>query len=120
MESNRRERELSRVKVVLDEPHFDEATLLSARPVVPLHAVKAESSLDRRWALGLAIVVALLIGAFGATLVYKLRGQKQSTSITEGADSSQAIPPSVEAGVAAVESQESLPAIPKQDDPAVI
>ncbi|MEK6283828.1 MAG: hypothetical protein AABN95_26015 [Acidobacteriota bacterium] len=120
MESNTTQRELSRVEIAVDEPHFDEATLLSARPVVPLEVVEAKASSGRRWALGLAIVVALLIGAFGATLLYKLRAQEQTSNITEAVESSQPSQPSIEAGVAAVESPESVPAVPRQEDvPAV-
>jgi len=68
----------------LTEPHFDEeATLLSARPVVPLGDVRAEARSGRRLAFGLAMVVAVMAGAFGATLIYKQRGQKQATAIVE-------------------------------------
>lgn len=54
----------------LSLPHFDEeTTLLSARPVVPLHEVKAETRSKRRMIFGLTIVAAVLGGAIGATLL---------------------------------------------------
>ena len=65
------------------EPHFDEeATLLSARPVVPLHDVRAEARSARRLTFAVTIIVSLLVGAAGATLIYK-RGQKQTATIVE-------------------------------------
>ena len=65
------------------EPHFDEeATLLSARPVIPLHEVRAEGRFRRRLTFGVTIIVSILIGAVGATLIYK-RGQKQTAQIVE-------------------------------------
>ena len=60
----------------LPEPHFDqEATILSARPVVPLEEVessKAKLSLARPWILGLGLVGALLVGIL-ATVIYYSR-----------------------------------------------
>lgn len=72
----------------LAEPHFDdEATLLSARPVVPLHRLKAQARSTRLLAFGLAIVVALMVGALGATSIYKQRGQKQEPALVGAATS---------------------------------
>jgi hypothetical protein len=64
----------SRDSAVLDRPlslpHFDEdATLLSARPVVPLYEVSAETRSRRRVILGLTIVAAILGGAISAVLL---------------------------------------------------
>ncbi|MCM3874144.1 MAG: hypothetical protein ND895_25940 [Pyrinomonadaceae bacterium] len=54
----------------LSLPHFDEeATLLSARPVVPLNEAKVDTRSQRRVILGLTILVAILAGAIGATLM---------------------------------------------------
>ena len=56
----------------LAEPHFDEeATLLSARPVVPLEEIMVEARSRRRLVIGLAMVGSLVMGALGATLIYK-------------------------------------------------
>jgi hypothetical protein len=56
--------------VELDEPHFDdEATLLSARPVVPLAAVRSQNRTNK-WLFVVAIVAAMLSGAVGAKLIY--------------------------------------------------
>lgn len=80
----------------LSLPHFDEeATLLSARPVVPLHEVRAETRSKRRLAFASTIVAAVLVGAIGASLLF-LR-DKQTASVADveqglvnpGSDSSQ-------------------------------
>lgn len=91
MESNITDQQYFGTDLQLTEPHFDEeATLLSARPVVPLGNVRAEARSGRaqarsgrRLAFGLAMVVAVLAGAFGAALIYKQRGQKQATAIVD-------------------------------------
>ena len=68
----------------LSEPRFDEeATVLSARPVVPLNDVNTEARSGKRLAFGLAILFAVLAGAFGGSLIYKQRGQKQSGAIAD-------------------------------------
>jgi hypothetical protein len=59
----------------LSLPHFDEeSTLLSARPVVPLNEVKLDPRSPRRVIFGLTILVAILAGAIGATLIMQ-RGE---------------------------------------------
>ncbi|MFN2509894.1 MAG: hypothetical protein ABR568_00455 [Pyrinomonadaceae bacterium] len=60
----------------LSLPHFDEdVTLLSARPVVPLHEVKSETLSRRRVIFGLTILAAILLGAISATLLLMQSGQ---------------------------------------------
>lgn len=84
MDSNITEQQYSHTDLQLSEPHFEEeATLLSARPVVPLHEVKAEERSSKRLTIGLALVAALVVGALGATLVYKQRSQTAVTAIEE-------------------------------------
>jgi hypothetical protein len=79
----------TRTEVRLDEPHFDEeATLLSAQPVVPLDEVKAKTRSKARLALASAIVGGLLIGLLTATLIYRYAGSNdpgvlETTSVTE-------------------------------------
>lgn len=86
MESNIKNQQSSGADLHLSEPHFDEeATLLSARPVVPLREVRLETRSGRRLALGLAMAISVMAGALGATLIYKQRGQKQATGIVERA-----------------------------------
>ena len=69
---------------LLSEPHFDEeATILSARPVVPLHEVQATERSSKRLTFGLALIAALMIGALGATLIYRQRGQMARTETAE-------------------------------------
>lgn len=68
----------------LSLPHFDEeATLLSARPVVPLHEVRAETRSKRRLIFASTIVAAVVVGASGASLLF-IPGDKQPTSVAEG------------------------------------
>ena len=69
----------------LSLPHFDEdATLLSARPVVPLHEVKNETRSRRRVIFGLTILAAILLGAISATLLLMQSGQNpESVAETE-------------------------------------
>lgn len=100
----------------LTEPHFDdEATLLSAQPVVPLRRLKKQAR-SRLLAFGLALVVALVVGALGATFIYNQRGQKQENAPAETATSvSEPTSPEdlsvAEAGGATVVSGEAKPLV---------
>ncbi|HEY6230258.1 MAG TPA: hypothetical protein VIW64_03250 [Pyrinomonadaceae bacterium] len=70
----------------LTEPHFDEeATVLSAKPVVPLRKIEARERSGKRLALGLTVIFSLIVGAVGGALFYKQRGQKQSTAVLDAA-----------------------------------
>ena len=70
----------------LAEPHFvEEATLLSARPVVPLQEIRAEERSGKRLVFGVAMACSLMAGALGATLIYKRHGQKQAAAILSAA-----------------------------------
>lgn len=71
----------------LSEPHFDEeATVLAARPVVPLatvrevKAVEGKTSFHRPWILGLALVGMLLVGIFATAIYYSRVNKKDSQS----------------------------------------
>jgi len=80
MESNNTNEKYFDDDVPLAEPHFDEeATVLSARPVVPLKELKAERS-AKQLLFGLAIAGSLMLGALAATLIYKRSGTGQSTA----------------------------------------
>ena len=116
MESNITDQQYSGADLQLSEPHFDdEATVLSARPVVPLHKVRAGARSGRRLGFALAILVALLVGAFGATLIYQQRGQKEEIAIAESASliSEPAVQEGSVAGASgsAVDLNESAPSI---------
>ena len=79
----------------LSEPHFDEeATLLSARPVVPLKDVKAKARSKGRLFFALAIMISLLFGAFSAILIGYLRhADEQATdSLSAGTKETTALP----------------------------
>jgi hypothetical protein len=114
MESNITDQQTFDADWQLAEPHFDdEATLLSARPVVPLRRLEAQARSVRLLVFGLTVVVALVIGALGATLVYKQRGQVQqpmpvetATSISEPTAEN---PSSSEAGGATIVTGEATP-----------
>ena len=73
----------------LSEPHFDEeATVLSARPVVPLEEVESlrrDLRLARPWVLGLSLAGALLIGVF-ATAIYYSQSDGENSSLFEGVE----------------------------------
>ena len=95
-------------ETTLTEPHFDEeATVLSAQPVVPLRKIAAKERSGKRLALGLTVMFSLLVGALGGALIYKQRGQKQSTAVLDVA-----IP-----GVEGIAAAESLPT-PEVTEPA--
>lgn len=77
----------------LAEPHFDEeATILAARPVVPLDEVKAQKRSKAGVAVALAVGGGLLIGLLAATLIYRYLGANQvprgeTTTVAEQAAS---------------------------------
>jgi|SRR5215213_3213555 len=86
-------------------PHFDdEQTLLAARPVVPLKQINTKLKYKRRWFLGGAFAVAMLLGAASAVLsaYLKLR-QAPEPEITSSAVVEESVP--VEVPTPAVEEQ---------------
>jgi len=61
---------------MVEQPHFDdEVTTQTARPVVPLEKIDAKIKHRRRWFLGGAFAVAMLLGAASALVsaYFKLR-----------------------------------------------
>lgn len=61
---------------MIEQPHFDdEVTMLTARPVVPLERIEAKIKHRRRWFLGGAFAIAMLLGAASALVsaYFKLR-----------------------------------------------
>jgi hypothetical protein len=72
--------------LLLAEPHFDEeATLLSAQPVVPLDRVESERRLSRRMSFGIAIISSLVLGALAAKVIYKSGGEEQTPAFVSDA-----------------------------------
>lgn len=99
----------------LSLPHFDEdATLLSARPVVPLHEVNAQTRSRRRVIFGLTILTAILVGAISATLL--LIQSEQNSQRSAEADVSQTGSSSGAAGGASSESAEARVAVSAEPD----
>ena len=65
----------------LNEPHFDEeATVLSAKPVVPLEEIKTRETSKKRLVLGAAMLFAVLVGAVGGVFVYKQRSENETNA----------------------------------------
>ncbi len=109
MEENITNQDTSSVVVPLNEPHFDEeATLLSARPVVPLTEVKAEARSRRRLVFVFSILIAVAAGALGGTLLYKYRSQGSAaevqTTIPDAEQAPSETPAVAEAGGATLDS----------------
>lgn len=100
----------------LSLPHFDEdATLLSARPVVPLHEVKAQTRSRRHIVFGLTIVAAILVGAISATLLLMQNGQN-SQSAAEAEVNQPTVSSSGAAGGSTSESAEARVPVPAEPD----
>lgn len=101
----------------LSLPHFDEdATLLSARPVVPLHELKAATRSRRGVIFGLTILAAILVGAISATLLL-IRSAQSSENAAEAQLSQPNVPSSGAAGGTSSESAEArLPVLPKPEE----
>lgn len=72
-------------ELILSEPHFDdEATVLSARPVVPLSEVGQSSwRRSRGWTLALTIVAATVLGALGSALYLSQVNRESSDALLE-------------------------------------
>jgi hypothetical protein len=89
MDMNITEQRYSDDNLQISEPHFEEeATLLSAQPVVPLDEIrdaKPEAGSKKHLAFGLSILVSLIIGALGATVVFRQRGQRPANEIVNSA-----------------------------------
>ncbi|HWN11097.1 MAG TPA: hypothetical protein VNO50_17795 [Pyrinomonadaceae bacterium] len=87
MSSITSDQEFLNAKANLSEPHFDEeATVLSARPVVPLEEVRSFNTgtgWKRIWVLGLGLAGALLVGVF-ATAIYYSQSNGDDSSVFEG------------------------------------
>lgn len=84
MDANLEQPDFIRAEVSLREPHFDEeATMLSARPVVPLERVKSQIRSRRTVFFVIAVVGALLMGAVGGTMLFKQRAIQSNVANTE-------------------------------------
>ncbi len=89
-----KEPEIFRAEIPLVEPHFDEeATVLNARPVVPLETVRAASRSRRTLFLVLALTGALMMGAVGGTLIYKQRATNRGEVVSQPAEQSAEVAP---------------------------
>jgi hypothetical protein len=88
----------SGLELPLAEPHFeDEATVLSARPVVPLDEVESfperrPSRLNRRWVFAATVVGAMLLGVVVGVAYFSYANRRQvepsvgDETIVAGAD----------------------------------
>ena len=85
----------------LSLPHFDEeATLLSARPVIPLHEVRAVTRSKRRLNFGWSVVVGILLGGIGASLFFTPRYNSTSNVAQENSVDPSSTSPEGSGGVA--------------------
>lgn len=70
----------------LSEPHFaEEATIASAKPVVPLQEIRSQANIRRRIAFALSILGSLILGALGGTFLYKQKYDKPVGEIVQTA-----------------------------------
>lgn len=71
MESKITNQQFRSLDLPLAEPHFDEeATLLSARPVVPIERLTLNPGFSRPWVFGFALAGALLLGVSATAFYY--------------------------------------------------
>lgn len=84
MESNIADQQSWSADSVLSQPHFDEkATLLSARPVVPISKLSARRGFSRKWVFGFALTGMLLLGISATSLYYSRFTTAESQPIPE-------------------------------------
>ena len=92
-------------------PHFDdEATVQSARPVVPLHEVRRASRSKNKMLLGAALCLAALVGAVAASLIFSQPSQRvEEAAIPESsAEATTGLSASGEASGAIVDPSETV------------
>lgn len=83
MESNITNQQSWSLDSPLTQPHFDqEATLLSARPVVPINQLIVKPGFSRPWVFGLAVAGALLVGVSATALYFSQFRTTQSQPVT--------------------------------------
>ncbi|MDQ6651663.1 MAG: hypothetical protein M3Y84_02855 [Acidobacteriota bacterium] len=93
----------------LAEPHFDEeATVLSARPVVPLERVIARARFTRAMVVGLTFAGAVVVGMLAAGIYYsRLNGNSSKTLAN-----TETVPSGVQARATETDHSKALPAAP--------
>ncbi|HEU4477305.1 MAG TPA: hypothetical protein VFR80_02230 [Pyrinomonadaceae bacterium] len=94
-------------------PHFDdEATVQSARPVVPLHEVKRIALTRRNIVLGAALCLAAVVGALVASIIYSQPSQRApeeaAATIPDTTDSEDFVAPSGEASGSTVNPEDAV------------
>ena len=99
------------------EPHFDdERTLIAARPVVPLETIEAKARHRRRWVLGGAFAIAMMLGAASALVASYLKLRNVPQTATE-----LSVQPEVAAApVAVAESAPTDTPVVENEDTAVV
>ena len=82
MQSKTTQQDFAVPKAPVTSPHFDqEATLLSARPVVPIDELSNKPHISRRWLVGFGLAGMLLIGVSATVLYYSRFGRSESQPI---------------------------------------
>jgi type IV secretory pathway VirB10-like protein len=91
------------------EPHFDdERTILRARRVVPLEKIQAKARHRRQWFLGIALVIAMMLGAGSALVASYVKLRKAPQAAIEVAEDPDVAP------VAVVESTPNPTPVPEE------
>lgn len=93
-----------------EQPNFeDERTLLTARPVVPLAKIDAKERRVRRWVLGGAFALAMMLGAASALIASYLKLRNVPSTATETSEDFEA--PVAPLAVAPEVNASELPAV---------
>ena len=104
---------------MVGEPHFDdELTVLTAQPVVPLEQIDAKIKHRRRWFLGGAFAVAMLLGAASALVsaYFRLRHLPEP-EIQTSAVASSVTEPTVESASPVVSAPPVVEVVPERPKP---
>src|SRR5829696_504659 len=99
------------------EPHFDdERTLIAARPVVPLETIEWKARHRRRWFLGGAFAIAMMLGAASALVASYLKLRNVPQTATE-----LSVEPQIAAApVAVAETESTDTTVVQNEDTAVV
>lgn len=103
------------------QPHFDdERTLLTARRVVPLEKINARVRHRRKWFLGGAFALAMMLGAASALVASYLKLRNVPVATTEVTEPEAAAPEATLAPVAVAASVPSESPMVEETEPAAV
>lgn len=120
MESNITDQQFWGSQSALSPPHFDEqATLLSARPVVPIARLSVRPVSSRMWLFGFALVGMLFLGIAATSLYYSQFTMAQSQPNPETDTASSGLQGFASAWVVPVEPPKETLATTRSGNPPV-